>query len=78
MAKRDLSALVAAKNKKEQQDGMLAKQQDGMPADLRKKTFRLSRSVAIRLGVLAKEQETSEQQLVERALLLLFKEMERS
>lgn len=82
MTKRDLSALVVAKKEKEQQDSMLANQQSGKATlqqsgsapELRKKTSRLSRPVAIRLGVLAKEQETSEQELVEKALLLLFEQ----
>ena len=72
MPKNSLSALVKAKEKKSQQASKPARQEASKP-ELKKKTFRLEKSIAIQLAVLAAKQEKSEQDLVTEALELLFK-----
>lgn len=71
--KRDLSALVNAKRKKEsQQYSNAASRQAGNEIELRKKTFRMRKEAALQFGILAKEQDVTEQDLLAEAMNLLF------
>ena len=71
--KRNLSALVSAKKKKEsQQSGNAAMQQAGKEAELKKKTLRVKKAAAQQFGILAKEQDVTEQDLIAEAMNLLF------
>jgi len=76
MAKqRDLSALVGAKQRKEEEASKGRKDSDvsmSQDADVKRKHFRVEKKTATRFAILAKEQDTTETALLHEAIGLLF------